>query len=74
MWVATTADLTTRIAALEERIAAFAGVSSTSHGDQSTSFDHAAAVTELARLRAELAIAQSTTGSRTRYAAFDKGV
>ena len=72
--MATAAQLTTRIASLEERIATIAGVDSTSIGDQSTSFDLEGAQRQLALWRAELAQLQSTTGSRTRYAAFDKGV
>jgi hypothetical protein len=72
--VATTADLTTRISELESRIAAFAGVSSTSFGDQRTDFDLPGAQAELARLRNELALATASSGTRTRYGAFDKGL
>lgn len=72
--MATASDLEARITALEERIATFAGVSSTAIGDQRTDFDLQGAQRELARLRTELAQTQSTTGSRTRYGAFDKGL
>jgi hypothetical protein len=51
-----------------------AGVSQDTVGDRSTSFDLEGAQRELARLRTELAQAQSSTGSRTRFAAFDKGL
>jgi len=72
--MATSADLATRITALEARIATFAGVSATSIGDQSTNFDLEGAQKELARLRGELALATATSGTRTRYGAFSKGL
>jgi hypothetical protein len=72
--MATAAELTTRITALETRIATIAGVSGTSIGDQRTDFDLAGAQKELARLRTELALAMASSGTRTRYAAIDKGV
>lgn len=72
--MATSADLVIRIAALESRIATFAGVSSTSIGDQTTAFDLDGAQRELARLRGELALATASSGTRTRFGAFDKGL
>jgi len=70
---ATAAQITTRITELEERIAAFSGVKSTSFGDQSTTFDMEGALRDLARLRTELATATATDG-RYRLAATSKGV
>lgn len=72
--MATAAEIATRIAELEDRMGAFAGVKATTIGDQSTTFDLEGAQKELARLRNELALLQSTTGSRTRYAVVNKGV
>jgi uncharacterized coiled-coil protein SlyX len=72
--MATSAQLSERIEALETRIAIFAGVSATSLGDQSTSFDLDGAQKELARLRNELALVTASSGTRTRYAAYDKGL
>jgi len=71
--MASAADLTTRITELEERLAQFAGVSQTSFDGQDTSFDHAAAQTELTRLRRELADANATRRSY-RFPIYDKGV
>jgi len=71
--MATTAELTTRITEIEERLAAFAGVRSTTFGDQTTAFDLDGAQRELARLRQELATATATAG-RYRVAAVNKGV
>lgn len=70
--MASAADLQTRITELEERLAQFAGVSQTSFDGQDTSFDHAAAIDELARLRRELSTA---TASRQtfRFPIYDKG-
>jgi hypothetical protein len=72
--MATSAQLTDRIEALETRIATFAGVKASAFGDQSTTFDLEGAQAELARLRNELALTTATSGTRTRYAAFSKGL
>lgn len=68
----TAAEIAAAIAALETRIASFAGIRGTSFGDQSTSFDYEGAVKELSRLRQALATAAGTP--TTRYAATSKGV
>jgi hypothetical protein len=56
------------IDALKAQIAAFAGVKSTTFADQSTTFDHEAALKQLAIMEA------AVNGSRTRYAATSKGI
>jgi hypothetical protein len=68
----TAAEIQTRIDNLEAQIAAFAGIKATSFGDQTTTFDLDGAHKELARLRAQLAQAESTP--TTRFAAFSKGL
>jgi hypothetical protein len=70
----TPAEITARIAVLEERLAASAGIRATTIGDQSTTFDYDGAVKELARLRQELALSTAGSGTTTRLAAFSKGV
>lgn len=68
----TAAEITTRIAALEARIAVFAGVSEHRFSDQSTRYDLDAAHKELARLKELLSLTENSTG-RTRYAVVSKG-
>lgn len=72
--MASAADIQARITALEQRLAASAGVRGTMIGDQSTTFDYEGGVKELARLRHELAQVASATGSTTRYVATSKGL
>lgn len=73
--MADAASLSSQIAVLESRLTAFAGIRSTTMGDQSTTFDYDWGIKELARLRNELAtVTATTTGtSRTRYAVTSKG-
>lgn len=70
--MASAADLQTRITEIEERLAQFAGVSQTSFDGQATSFDHASAIDELARLRRELSSATAARQS-FRFPIHDKG-
>jgi hypothetical protein len=67
-------ELAVLIAAAESRQSSIAGVSATSIGDQRTDFDGDGLAKYIASLRAELAIVTASSGTRTRYAGFDKGL
>jgi len=68
----TQSEILASIAAVEARIASFAGVRSNTFSDQSVTFSLDDAHKELARLRGLLTAASG--GSTTRYAATSKGV
>ncbi len=61
------------IDALRAKIARFAGVKATSFGDQSTTFDLEGARALLQQMEAEVSQVAGTR-TKTRYAAFSKGL
>lgn len=68
----TTAELEAELVILRARRAAVAGVKSTTFADQSTTFDHASLDQRIAAIEQQLVTIAGQT--RTRYAAFTKGV
>jgi len=70
--MATVAELEAELAVLEERRRTTAGIESTAFGDQSTRFDQEGLNKRIAAIQQQ--IASLNGGTRTRVAAFSKGV